>query len=225
VRLPSYVQIRYLARGYVPEGSANRAMPRPGKTRQVRVGFAPCEEGLDLNSHIATKVAIFANRLSRSASRFYRKRYGIGVVEWRIMMFIGHAPETRANRICRETDLDKGAVSRSLRALARMGIVSVREDGADSRRNNVALTAKGRVLHDRLVPVAIERQRALLSEVTPDEVQAFSDLIDRLQANVADGEPVSREPRRKRQDGARPHFKAAARRYDTPRRQAAPPRG
>jgi DNA-binding MarR family transcriptional regulator len=209
----------------VPKGSANRAMPRSSKTRDVRVGSAPCEAALDLNSHIATKVAIFANRLSRSASRFYRKRYGIGVVEWRIMMFIGHATETRANRICRETDLDKGAVSRSLNALARMGIVSVREDGADSRRNNVALTAKGRALHDRLVPVAIERQRALLSDVTPDEVQAFSHLIDRLQSNVADGEPVSDETRRKRQHRTRPHFKAAARRYDTPRRQAAAPRG
>ena len=80
-------------------------------------------------------MAIFANRLSRAASRFYRKSYGIGVVEWRLMMYIGRASETRANRICSETDLDKGAVSRSLATLQRMGIVSVKEDGADSRRN------------------------------------------------------------------------------------------
>jgi hypothetical protein len=92
-------------------------MPRPSKTRHVRGGSASCGAVLDLNSHIATKVAIFANRLSRSASRFYRKRYGFGVVEWRVMMFVGHATETRANRICRETDLDKGAVSRSLNVL------------------------------------------------------------------------------------------------------------
>ena len=59
-------------------------------------------------------MAILANRLSRAASRFYRKPYGIGVVEWRLMMCIGQMTETRANRICNETDLDKGAVSRSL---------------------------------------------------------------------------------------------------------------
>jgi DNA-binding MarR family transcriptional regulator len=221
--LSGHAQIRYLACEH--EGSANPAMPRPSKTRHVRGGSASCGAVLDLNSHIATKVAIFANRLSRSASRFYRKRYGFGVVEWRVMMFVGHATETRANRICRETDLDKGAVSRSLNVLVRMGIVSVREDGADNRRNNVALTAKGRALHDRLVPVALERQRELLLDVTPEEARAFSDLIDRLQSNVSDGEPFSDEPQRKQPPRARPHLKSAPRRYGSLRRQAVAPRG
>jgi DNA-binding MarR family transcriptional regulator len=165
-------------------------MPRSKNTRQPPVDAAPCAPALDLNNHLATKVAIFANRLSRSASRFYRDSFGIGVVEWRLMMFIGHA-KTRANHICDATDLDKGAVSRSLRALQGMGIVSVREDGADSRRNNIALTAKGRALHDRIVPIALQRQRDLVSDLTPDEVETFNGLIDRLQAKVANGEPVA----------------------------------
>jgi DNA-binding MarR family transcriptional regulator len=135
-------------------------------------------------------VAVLANRLSRSASRFYRKEFGIGVVEWRLLMFIGHARETRANCICSETDLDKGAVSRSIGVLQGMGIVSVKEDGADGRRNNVALTAKGWALHNRLVPVAIERQRELVDGLTAAEIEIFKDLIDRLQANVADGDPA-----------------------------------
>jgi DNA-binding MarR family transcriptional regulator len=180
---------------------------------------------LDLDRHIATKVAIFANRLSRSASRFYRERYGIGVVEWRLMMFIGHASETRANRICGTTDLDKGAVSRSLRVLRRMGIVSVREDGADSRRNNVALTAKGRALHNRIVPVALERQRDLVAELTSHEVETFHRLIDRLQAKVANGEPVLNGHARKRPASARPALRRPVRRDESPRRHATAPRG
>jgi DNA-binding MarR family transcriptional regulator len=180
-------------------------MPRSKKTRRPPVDAAPRIPGLDLNGHIATKVAIFANCLSRSASRFYRERYGIGVVEWRLMMFIGHASETRANRICGATDLDKGAVSRSLRVLQGMGIVSVREDGADSRRNNVALTAKGRALHDRIVPIALQRQRELVSDLAPHEVEAFIRLIDRLQAKVANGEPAPNGLlRKRRQPSARP---------------------
>jgi DNA-binding MarR family transcriptional regulator len=160
-------------------------MPRPKKKRQARAGAAPSGPGIDLENHIATRIAILANRLSRAASRFYRERYGIGVVEWRVMMFVGYANATRANRICSETDLDKGAVSRSLNVLARMGIVSVTEDGADSRRHNVALTAKGRALHDRIVPVALERQRHLLSGLAPAEIEAFMDMIHRMQAKVA----------------------------------------
>src|SRR5262245_53044194 len=140
-------------------------MPRSSKTPRNSAA-APFGPVLDLNSHIPTKVAIFANRLSRAASRFYRKNFGIGVVEWRLMMFIGRAKETRANRICSETDLDKGAVSRSLGTLQRMGVVSVKEDGADNRRNNVALTAKGRALHDEIVPIALDRQSELVADLS-----------------------------------------------------------
>jgi DNA-binding MarR family transcriptional regulator len=200
-------------------------MPRSKKTRRPPVGAAACAPALELNGHIATKVAILANRLSRSASRFYRERYGIGVVEWRLMMFIGHASETRANRICGATDLDKGAVSRSLRVLQGMGIVSVREDLADSRRNNVALTAKGRALHDRIVPVALERQRELVSDLTPHEVEIFIRLMDRLQAKVANGAPVANGLLRKRRSSARPPLRRDLRRDELPRRHASAPRG
>lgn len=199
-------------------------MPRSKKTRQPPVDAARCAPALDLTSHTATKVAIFANRLSRSASRFYRERYGIGVVEWRLMMFIGHA-ETRANRICGATDLDKGAVSRGLRTLQGMGIVSVREDGADSRRNNVALTAKGRALHDRIVPIELQRQRDLISDLTPDEVETFTSLIDRLQARVANGEPVADVLLPKRPSPGRPPLRRAPRRDDSARRHAPAARG
>ena len=200
-------------------------MPRSRKLPRPQVSPAPRTPSVDLNSHIPTKVAIFANRLSRSASRFYRESYGIGVVEWRLMMFIGHASETRANHICGATDLDKGAVSRSLRVLQRMGIVSVREDGVDSRRNNVALTAKGRALHDRMVPVALERQRELVSDLTAHEVETFNRLIDRLQDKVANGEPVANGHRREQPASARPPLRRAPRRDELPRRHAAAPRG
>lgn len=199
-------------------------MPRSSKTPRTSAA-APCRRVLDLNSHIATKVAIFANRLSRAASRFYRKNFGIGVVEWRLMMFIGHAKETRANRICWETDLDKGAVSRGLGTLQRMGIVSVREDGADGRRNIVALTAKGRALHDELVPIALDRQQKLVSDLTPDEVRAFTNLIERLQAKVSGGEPGPDGPLPARRPLAPPPLKRAQRRDESPRRRASARRG
>jgi DNA-binding MarR family transcriptional regulator len=188
-------------------------MPRPVKTRHASVAAAPCGPVLDLNEHVPTRVAVLANHLSRGASRFYRERYGIGVVEWRLMMFIGHAGETRANSICSETDLDKGAVSRGLGVLQRRGIVTVKEDGEDNRRNKVALTAKGRALHDRIVPVALARQRNLLSVLTPAEVEAFMDMIRRLQVKVVAGHdanvPVPRRPAR-----GRPRLKVVRRQYE-----------
>jgi DNA-binding MarR family transcriptional regulator len=195
-------------------------MPRPRKTRPTAADAAPAGPVIDLNDHIATRVAIFANRLSRAASRFYRKSYGIGVVEWRLMMYIGRTSETRANRICNETDLDKGAVSRSLATLQRMGIVSVKEDGSDNRRNNVALTAKGRALHDEIVPIALQRQTALVADLTPVEIRLFLGLIQRLQAKVAGGEPGADAPVPTLRPMSPPKLKRAVRRDESPRRRA-----
>jgi DNA-binding MarR family transcriptional regulator len=198
--------------------------------RQKKTGRAPSEgagggPAIDLGDHIATRIAIFSNRVSRAASRFYRERYGIGVVEWRVLMFIGRAGETSANRICSETDLDKGAVSRSLNVLARMGIVSIKEDGADSRRHNIALTARGRALHDRIVPVALERQRELLHDLSPVEVETLKDIIRRMQARVADGKAAPEKPAPKRPPAARPAVRRSARRGELPRPRASVPRG
>jgi DNA-binding MarR family transcriptional regulator len=195
-------------------------MARLKKTRCAPVERPRGEPVIDLNDHIATKIAIFSNRVSRAASRFYREHYGIGVVEWRVLIFIGRAHETSANRICCQTDLDKGAVSRSLNVLARMGIVSVRADGTDSRRQNVALTAKGRNLHDRIVPVALERQRDLLADLSPSEVEVLKDILQRMQARIGDGKSLQDKPSRKRTAAARPAFRRASVRDELPRRRA-----
>ncbi len=200
-------------------------MPRQKKASDAPAAAMGSGSAIDLNDHIATKIAIFSNRVSRAASRFYRERYGIGVVEWRVLMFIGRANETSANRICSETDLDKGAVSRSLNVLARMGVVSVKADGADSRRHNVALTAKGRALHDRIVPVALERQRDLLHDLSPAEVETLKDIIGRMQARVADSNALPESPPIERPAAARPPIRRPARRGELPRPRATARRG
>jgi hypothetical protein len=69
-------------------------MPRPSKMRQAAGDTGRRCPVLDLASHIATKVTVLAHRLSRAASRYYRKRYGIGVVERRLVLCIGQATET-----------------------------------------------------------------------------------------------------------------------------------
>jgi len=219
------VEIRYLSLFLRPSSEQQPAMPRPSKMRPPAVSTALSEPVLDLRDHIATRVAIFANRLSRAASRFYRKTYGIGVVEWRLIMYIGRTRETRANRICNATDLDKGAVSRSLAALERLGIVSVKEDGSDNRRNNVTLTTKGRALHDEIVPIALQRQVNLLSDLTAEEIRLFLGLIEKMQARVAGGEPGADAPVPTLRPMSPPKLKQAARRDGLPRRRASARRG
>jgi DNA-binding MarR family transcriptional regulator len=193
-------------------------MPRPKKKRQTSPA-AHSGRTINLKHHVGSKIAIFANRMLRASSRFYRQHYGIGVVEWRVIMFVGYTNETSANRICSETDLDKGAISRSLNGLVRKGIIRMREDGADSRLRKVGLTTKGRALHDRIVPVAMERQRILLSGLTHTEVEKLLELIGRLRTKAA-GYRTSRDDRLAASDDAQ-NRAGATRRVAAKRRRNA----
>lgn len=140
---------------------------------------------LDLDRYVPAMLTFLANKLATGASLSYRKHFGIGVVEWRLIALLAVEDNITANRICQVIGLDKSAVSRSLQALETAGRISGKVDSKDARRYTVSLTAEGKALHDRVLKIALERERRLLSDFSPGEVDTLVDLLGRLQAKVA----------------------------------------
>jgi DNA-binding MarR family transcriptional regulator len=98
-----------------------------------------------------------------------------------------------ANRICQTIGLDKSAVSRSLQSLEVAGHICSQVDSKDARRYTVSLTDSGKALHDRVLKVALERERRLLSGLSAKEVDTLIELLGRMHAqvsNVNDYDPV-----------------------------------
>ncbi len=144
----------------------------------------PDSSQLDLNRYVPGLVTFLSNKLSSGASACYRKHYGIGVVEWRMLSMLAVENGISGNRICQVIGLDKGAVSRALHTLETAGYVRSEVDARDARRATVSLTAAGRELHDRVFDTAMERERRLLSDLSPQEVNTLVDLLTRLNAQV-----------------------------------------
>jgi DNA-binding MarR family transcriptional regulator len=140
---------------------------------------------LDLDRYVPAMLTFLANKLATGASISYRKRFGIGVVEWRLIALLAVEDKITANRICQVIGLDKSAVSRSLQALETAGRISGEVDSKDARRYTIGLTAEGKALHDRVLKVALERERRLLSNFSSAEVDTLINLLGRLQANIA----------------------------------------
>ncbi|MBK5002584.1 winged helix-turn-helix transcriptional regulator [Pseudomonas sp. S31] len=143
------------------------------------------EPQLDLARYVPALLNFLSNKLSSGASQCYRKHFDIGVVEWRMLSMLAVEDGITANRICQVIGLDKAAVSRSLRALEEAGRVHMAADPADGRRQTVSLSESGRTLHGRVLKVALERERRLLSGLAPEEVDTLIDLLGRLNAQVA----------------------------------------
>jgi hypothetical protein len=56
--------------------------------------------------------------------------------------------------------------------------------GGDSRERPAHLTVAGRSLHDRIIDVALERERRLLATLTVHERDLLAALLNRIEANL-----------------------------------------
>ena len=138
---------------------------------------------LDLDRYVPALITFIANKLSRSATVFYQSAFGVNVTEWRILSLLAIEPEISASRICHVIGFDKGPVSRTLAGCRSAGWSHPgrRQDG---RTHSISLTAKGRATHDKVIVVALERERRLLSCLKQDEREILIGLLLRVHGNL-----------------------------------------
>jgi DNA-binding MarR family transcriptional regulator len=149
------------------------------KRRKARGGDGD-RSVLDLAHYVPYFLTAISNTWSRSSSRLYLDLFGVGVTEWRVISQLAIEPQIAAQRICEVIGLDKGAVSRSVAALVAAGHVAETGDARDARRQVLELTAAGYALHDRLIAVALQRERLILADFSPDEVAQLTALLRRI---------------------------------------------
>ena len=155
----------------------------------------------EFGQSISYLIGALSNILSIGGSRFYRRHFGIGLSEWRLMWVLAIEPAITARRASQIMGLDKAAVSRAVAGLERRGLLQATSDPADSRQRLIALSAAGNDLYRRMIVVSRERQRRLLAPLSDEEQRALAALLRRLHAHVASGDgfdpqsmPVTTEP-------------------------------
>ena len=149
---------------------------------------------LDLDRYVPALVTFIANKLSRSASAFYQKQFGINVTEWRILSLLAIEPDISAARICHVIGFDKGPVSRTLAGMQTRGLIRIRNDRQDARTHSISLAPKGRATHDNVIVIALERERRLLACLRKDEREVLITLLRRVH-NGLDAVTAPDQPR------------------------------
>src|SRR5438128_4393960 len=162
--------------------SKNGSPSSPRKA--ARASGAKDGQTLDLERYVPAFVTFIANKLSRSATVFYQKNFGVNVTEWLIMSLLAIEPGIPASRICQVIGFDKGPVSRTLSLLQKRGLVTIRTAPDDGRTHSISLTAKGRATNDKVIVAALERERRLLSCLRKDEREILIDLLRRVHGNL-----------------------------------------
>ncbi|WP_328332843.1 MULTISPECIES: MarR family winged helix-turn-helix transcriptional regulator [unclassified Streptomyces] len=88
--------------------------------------------------------------------------------------------ELTPGRIARETFASGAAVTKRVRQLEERGLVSRRPDDRDRRVSHLSLTEEGRTLLDRLLPVQLRYEAALLDGIDAQGRAELSDALSEL---------------------------------------------
>lgn len=166
---------------------------------------------LNLSSYVPALLTAITSGLSSGPARRHLKGFGLGIIEWRMVAALAASTDMTASEICQTTGLDKAAASRSLRVLERLKFVAGADDPKDQRTRRFRLKNAGLRFHDQIFPIALERERLMLAQLSSKEIRVLLKLLHKIRdqmPSVKAYNPLKRPTRRKRK--SKPAFGGGA---------------
>lgn len=117
----------------------------------------------DLSAFLPYQLAVASSRVSKAFAERYRAEFGLTTPEWRVLAHLAQSDAVSVREIHARVDMDKSKVSRAAARLEASGLIEKRENAEDRRLLDMRLTAKGRDLIDRIVPIADAYQDEILT--------------------------------------------------------------
>ncbi|GMN03262.1 MarR family winged helix-turn-helix transcriptional regulator [Erythrobacter sp. MTPC3] len=133
------------------------------------------------------QLSIASNAVSSLIAERYRKRFGLKVMEWRVMAVLGDGANAACTQqaLTRITLMDKVAVNRACKVLEERGLIQRVPNERDGRSHLLELTGDGRAIHAEVMPLALATERELFEGFAPDERAAFREFLGRMHKRAA----------------------------------------
>jgi DNA-binding MarR family transcriptional regulator len=131
-----------------------------------------------------------------------KRELGLSDFEWRVMSQVGDREPMSLNELAAASRHDKGQLSRGVKRLVEAGLL-VRESRRGERGVFISHTPEGRKVFEQLKHLAFSQNEAVVRGVTPEELEVFNAVLDKLEANAHDmmetelgcrGAPAEAEP-------------------------------
>jgi DNA-binding MarR family transcriptional regulator len=139
---------------------------------------------LDLRDFLPYRLAVLSEAVSRSIAELYTRRFELSRDEWRVLAALAGSGTMKTRDAALYTTLDKMQVSRAVAALEKRGLITREADPEDRRNRILSLTAAGRALLRKLMPMVQAREAFLLEALTADERAMLDAAADKLLARA-----------------------------------------
>lgn len=136
---------------------------------------------LRLDSFVPFRLNRLAAEVSSHLSGIYRERFGLEIPEWRVLVTVAPEGGCTAQQIAASTRMHKTRVSRAIAYLLAKDLIERAPNADDRREMPLQLTKAGRRMYSQLMPLALERERALLACMSKEELRGFVAALDRLE--------------------------------------------
>ncbi len=104
---------------------------------------------------------------------------------WRVLASLSDKGAQRQIDLAEATSIEASTVSRLVTRLVRLGLATRSRSETNSREVVVDLTAKGRALVRKLIPVAVDLERAAVAGVGARELELVKSTLRRMYRNLA----------------------------------------
>ena len=137
-------------------------------------------EELLLENFLPYRLAVTSNTISTTLARAYDKRFNVSIPEWRVITVLNRFPGLSAVEVAERTLMDKVAVSRAVTKLIKNGRIVREFADTDKRRSILNLSIIGKELHDKIAILALEFERELKQEFSPEEMENLNRAMEKL---------------------------------------------
>jgi DNA-binding MarR family transcriptional regulator len=152
---------------------------------QERAGEA--EEGaaraFRLEDHLFFHFSQILARRTRALNTRLRP-YGLDYTRWRALAVLQEHSGATMGRLSDLTSVDRTTLTRTLGLMEKAGLVARRERESDRRSIAISLTAKGRRLFARILPLTLSETDRALTGFSPAEIRALRDRLKRMAENL-----------------------------------------
>lgn len=135
---------------------------------------------LRLDAFVPYRLSVLSNTVSTAIAGAYAARFKLSVPEWRVMAVLGLEPGLSAAQVAERTAMDKVAVSRAVSGLLRSRRVLRTFADVDRRRSVLNLSRAGEEVYWRVIPLARQYERQLLTDLSTEELAQLDSLLHRL---------------------------------------------
>jgi DNA-binding MarR family transcriptional regulator len=136
---------------------------------------------LRLQDYLPYRLSVAANAVSRLIARSYERQFGLKIPQWRLLAVLADEGPLTPQALCGRTIMDKVTVTRAARGLLRRGLLQRLPNAADGRSHRLLLTASGRALYLRIVPLARAYQAQVLRGLKRQEITRLQRLLRRVE--------------------------------------------